>query len=97
MAPQIAEWVFDAAHYSAVGEAFGIPPVAGGAWDQPLGLSHRIMLLRRYTTANGQYTRQLPTGPDGPAQSVLNLVRQVYDARRDEDIARALAEADTHG
>ena len=91
------EDVQDAAYISNVCEAFTIPPVAGGAVDQPVGLVKRILLLRAYRRAVDLVNGTMPVGPEGPPDWASVLVMQVQEARAVavmEQRERELAEAD---
>jgi hypothetical protein len=66
---------------SQVCEAFTIPPVVGGAVDQPIGLTKRILALRSYKVAHDLVTGKIPIAPDKIPQEVSALVGQVMERR----------------
>ena len=94
MAAEVAE----AIEMANVCEAFSCLPVEGGALDQPVWLTRRIMLYRNYKTASAMVKGELPTGDEGPPEMVRELVGRVIDARRAEDMRlAALADAEAVG
>jgi hypothetical protein len=70
---------------SSVCEAFSCLPVAGGALDQPVWLTRRIMLYRNYKMASAMVKGEVPVPEDGPPEDVREFVGRVIDARRAED------------